>query len=387
MQADGSLANAAIKELKAWAASGNLSDGKGKAQQVFKEWQAEAKALEDTSRLKHEHIVTVKSIFTKGSRHYFMFQWADGGSLRDLYRKDLRPYLTAELVEEMVQQLLGLSDALSALHNYRKVESPDQPGQTSLLEVPRPAQNDESYRHGDLKPENILRFEDNTKVGVWKIADMGLARHHLAATDLRGPTDTLNATPSYEPPEVYTMPDQGRSRQYDVWSMGCIILELLVWMLYGPDAMIKFIKSMNGDTGQRFPYWEFVPGTKNKEARLREVVLKCMAHIRNDPECQRSTATRDLLKIVQEKLLVVNLPVNRPSGFGSAVSASALMSGPKRAKAETFRGALDAICDEGKKRKAYWFTGTERTKVAGPHQSAIPKESEVQVRLHHVKNI
>ncbi|KAG8157978.1 hypothetical protein KVR01_012250 [Diaporthe batatas] len=157
---NGLLANAAIKELKASAASGEKGGKDDKAKKVFKAWEAEAQALEDTSRLKHKHIVTVKSIFTKGPRHYFMFQWADGGSLRDLYKGDLWPNVTARLVEEVTGQLGGLFSALSALHTYQKDGSSAQPG---LLAVP--GQNQGSYRHGDLKPENILIFKDATKVG------------------------------------------------------------------------------------------------------------------------------------------------------------------------------------------------------------------------------
>lgn len=378
------MANAAIKELKASAASGENSGTDDKAQKVFKAWEAEAQALEDTSRLDHKHIVTVKSIFTKGPRHYFMFQWADGGSLRDLYKGDPRPNMTATLVAEVTGQLRGLFSALSELHHYRKDGSSPQPG---LLAVP--GQDHGSYRHGDLKPENILIFKDDTEVGVWKIADMGLAKHHVAATHDRGPTSTLNATPSYEPPEVYTLPDAGRSRQYDCWSMGCIILELLVWLLYGPDALTNFIQSLNGDTGQRLPYWEFVPSTNKKQARLRQIVLECISKIQNDPECQQPTATRDLLRVVRDRLLVVNLPDNRPSGLPSSGFVSTPNDGPKRAKAGALCSDLDEVCRKGENEKAYWFTGKERSEFSGPSVvvetsgCTAPTGQEHQVRFHN----
>lgn len=402
------MANAALKELKA-SANGTHKDAKDKAAKVFKEWQAEAQALEDTSRQKHEHIVSVKSIFTKGTRHYFMFQWADGGSLRDLYQEDWRSNLSEVIVQEVVKQLIGLADALSTLHNYQKQEQakdeiPAETRQSGFLEVPGQNPIDESYRHGDLKPENILRFVDNSSLGVWKIADMGLAKHHLAATALRGPTTTLNATPSYEPPEVYTLPDQGRSRQYDIWSMGCITLELLVWLLYGPEALDDFSRSMNGDTGQVAPYWEFVPGSNKKEARLRENVLKCIARIRADPECQHPTAIRDLLDIVEKRLLIIPLPPGRASEVeprervepqtpnfrdsgppGSPATSFRVLEpvpGPFRARAETLRDSLEIMQGKGKKDMAYWFTGTKRDGLIGP-LADTPKGPELQVRVQH----
>jgi serine/threonine protein kinase len=80
-----------------------------------------------------------------------------------------------------------------------------------------------------MKPENILRFRDRTRVGILKIADMGLAKHHAVATYLRPRTSTRYGTVRYEPPEVMThkLAEEGRSRLYDIWSMGCITLELI----------------------------------------------------------------------------------------------------------------------------------------------------------------
>ncbi|KAK7742276.1 hypothetical protein SLS53_004419 [Cytospora paraplurivora] len=134
--------------------------------EVDKEWEREEKALEEMRGLHHAHIVEVKAMFTwKGKGNYFMFQWADGGNLRDLFQNNQQPTLTKDLIKEIVQQLMGLADALVALHNLKK-----------------DGKDAGSYRHGDLKPENILIFKDNTDIGMFKIADMGLAKHHFDDT-------------------------------------------------------------------------------------------------------------------------------------------------------------------------------------------------------------
>lgn len=148
-----------------------------------------------------------------------MLQWADGDSLRDYYKQTTRPNLDGQFIWEIVTQIWGPADAIHKLHNYQgKGVENVKIGST------------ESYRHGDLKPENILRFLDDTKTGAWKIAGMGLAKHHYAATHLRGLRDTSTryGTRMYEPPEVVTRPAEARSRLCDIWPMGCITLELII---------------------------------------------------------------------------------------------------------------------------------------------------------------
>ncbi|KAK7734705.1 hypothetical protein SLS53_007810 [Cytospora paraplurivora] len=355
---NGDPANAAIKELKV------LSQ---KDDPMYKEWEAEAKALEDTSGLGHPHVVQVRAIISKARRHYFMFQWADGGSLRDFYEKKPAPKLDAGLVRDVVRQILGLADALHALHNYK---------------------GEGSYRHGDLKPENILIFEDATAAGTWKIADMGLAKRHVAATEVRGPTSTRYGTPSYEPPEVVTMPSVARSRLYDIWSMGCITLELVIWLLYGDNALVAFNNSMRASSKHANPYWVFNHGDQG--AKIHPKVAACIDYIKEDPECRGSTAIGDLLELVETKLLVVSLPksgvaprkassadaqVDQAAGIefrvdradsSARLSVPTSTTGPFRATAEEFLKALQEIKRKGEGSKTYLFTGRTRGRFAIP---------------------
>lgn len=285
-QDDNTLANAAIKELKASAGSDH-TEGNKEPSRVLKEWDAEADALAKISELRHAHIVPVKAIITKGSKSYFMFQWADGGSLRDLFMAEEKPALTKDLVWQIVKQVEGLADALSKLHNYQKGGS---------------------YRHGDLKPENILRFFNSTELGVLKISDMGLAKHHFAETTLRGPTSARYGTPSYEPPEAVTNSSDARSRLYDIWSMGCIVLELIIWLLYGKKELEKFESAMRDAMKNPAPFWVHDKGSGT--AKLHPAVIDYINHIREDPECEGSSAIKDLLLVVETNLLVIPLPRN-----------------------------------------------------------------------------
>ncbi len=109
--------------------------------------------------------------------------------------------------------------------------------------------HENNCRHNDLKPENILWFKDNDDKGTLQIADLGLAAFHEKEADTKQrhgkPTETPSGT-SRTSRQRWTQNrdnDGPRSRQYDIWSMGCIMLELLVWLIYGCDAVKSFRKN------------------------------------------------------------------------------------------------------------------------------------------------
>ncbi|KAJ8123212.1 hypothetical protein ONZ43_g783 [Nemania bipapillata] len=88
-------------------------------------------------------------------------------------------------------------------------------------------------RHGDIKPSNILLFPilgDQSKYKL-VIADAGMAKIHQHSTSRR-PEDTTTKFGSamYEPPELNGEKVK-LSRRYDVWSFGCVVFEILVWLL------------------------------------------------------------------------------------------------------------------------------------------------------------
>ena len=86
--------------------------------------------------------------------------------------------------------------------------------------------------HHDLKPENILVFGKELK-----IADFG--RSHLHARYQGSETDVNSGlgTYMYQPPEYWTVDgrraDVKHGRRFDIYSMGCIILELATLIAYG----------------------------------------------------------------------------------------------------------------------------------------------------------
>lgn len=128
-------------------------------------WDNEVTALKKISGLRHPNIVQFMTAMTRGRERYLMFEWADGGNLREFWTQP--PRLTGTLVKNVVAQLRGLAHALEKMHCL-------------------------NYRHGDMKPDNILRIKINAAqgtptddIGTLKICDMGLSKQHVKETRLR----------------------------------------------------------------------------------------------------------------------------------------------------------------------------------------------------------
>ncbi|KAI1326039.1 hypothetical protein F5Y16DRAFT_248365 [Xylariaceae sp. FL0255] len=369
-------------------------------------WELEARALNMANRIDDEHMVKCLAIIRKGKRRFFMFPWADGGSLQNFWERHPQPRLTRELVRDVLQQLKGLAGALNQLHNYApENQAPDQGlslhkaptvnlddktvtsvpevkvnGQTirptvvnktpHMLEKEENAQSEadlttdktvnvpdmevngqpviitenghQSIRHGDLKPENILQFLSDeelestaVEIGHLKIADLGLAKRHVVATQLRDKaTSTRYGTALYEAPEVAKVQkNKGRSRLYDIWSMGCIMFEFLVWMLYGNEAVNELHRQLRNS--QKAQYYEVAGG----KTQVHRVVQRWFTHMEsNDPGCSPNSAIGELLKLIKSKVLIVELP--NPSTDSSSDTESHV---PARVNSQQLLAGLTSI--------------------------------------------
>lgn len=361
--------------------------------EINQAWENEAGALAAINRLNHDHIVECIAAIRRGNSRYFMFPWADGKNLRDFWNNAPRRPLDARMIQQLVEQLRGIADALDKLHNFEggrfggieEDASSHAHGTNPQIilnnEVDdyRDAGTAESFRHGDLKPENILRFLDqSSELGVLKLADMGLAKRHVVATQLRSQgTNTRYSTRRYEAPETVTQ-ENARSRLYDVWSMGCITLEFIVWILYGNTELKNLYKQIEGRTQQICQYYKLVAKEEPGGTQVHPVVVRWMNCIQEkDPECADAptSAIKDLLRIIREKLLVVPLPPNRVSGIERGRPLVAPPLGQTvtlyRATAAEFRDALDEILSKVDQ-PGYMFTGKDRTNVKPPsHRSNL----------------
>ncbi|KAK4208537.1 kinase-like domain-containing protein [Rhypophila decipiens] len=273
-----------------------LRPGHADSWEPAKSWVKEVAVLQQLNTIQHNHIIRCIAAFRRGEpgrkKHYLMFDWADGGNLRDFWKAMPDPTLTPQFLKAVTKQLLGLADAICEFQS-------------------------KFIRHGDLKPENILWFKNDDPIGTLKIADWGGAVVNTnIATELRG-TETVFATRLYEAPEALT----GKMfRLNDLWSMGCIMFELVTWLLYGIDGLIELNKEFRK---QYAAFYQIERKEGLEVVEVHKVVVKWMDRMTQDPRCQAgATVIGDLLDLIRTRLLVVNLP----PGLGALVEFTSQQS-------------------------------------------------------------
>jgi len=125
-----------------------------------------------------------------------------------------------------------------------------------------------STAHHDLKPGNIVQESD-----TWKVCDLGKS-HLKPAGDDSGTVNSIG-TAEYRPPEYYhnsgVVAEGAHGRSFDIFSLGCIALQLAVLAVYGWNGEIaKFREDRETfSEKQRFPPTEDAHLTSSFQNNLK----------------------------------------------------------------------------------------------------------------------
>ncbi|KAJ6286663.1 hypothetical protein J3E71DRAFT_388342 [Bipolaris maydis] len=237
----------------------------------------ERENLNRARELESPHLIKPIAAYERKPDRCFIFRWADGGNLGDYWEKNEVEACQRESVLWLLGQFVGICSALQVLHSR-------------------------IVRHGDLKPENMLLFKLGYDRGCLQIADLGLTTFYEKGehTNVRvgKATKTPSGTRRYKPPKVDELCGEGQpcSRQYDVWSFGCILLELLVWLVCGYSALEKFRKETPG-------YFWREPKANGKPYEVHKYVVMVMGWL--DKQLEDGSAYKDILRLIRGKLLIV----------------------------------------------------------------------------------
>ncbi|KAK0710366.1 hypothetical protein B0T21DRAFT_376483 [Apiosordaria backusii] len=285
-----------------------LRDGATKA-----EFDREVTILRRLSRRSDRKDHLVKLLFTMELQDplefYLVFPRATG-DLNYLWKNVEPPKrggseATTRLGRWVASQCHGVADALSHVHDMREeqVQQMDPPTNSS-------EDNSSNYGiHADIKPANLLWFkkgEDSQYAydGIIQLADFGISSVHH--TESRSDAKLGGHTKTYRPPEL-ELP-QSVSRSVDIWSLGCVFLEFISWMVLGkPTDEFAKDRRKNSVSLERIhqdTFYSLVEdGPEKTKAIVNPAVVSRVEELRKHARCTQFV--HDLLDLVMGGMLVV----------------------------------------------------------------------------------
>lgn len=273
-------------------------------------FKQEVATLKRLSERDHAHLMRLELTYEYQDRFHLLFRWADG-NLRDYWERHPKPSdipRTHAFAVWASQQWLGLAEALMTIH-----ECPPDSG-VPADEADDLAPQRTNGRHGDIKPENILWFQphglnsdQSAFEGKLVISDFGLTEFHRDDTGLVSLMNTATS-PTYRAPE-YDI-SETISQSYDIWTMGCVLLEFIVWYLKGFEAFDQFSKDRaTEDTSpiKEDVYFKLVKfaqgndGRRDNAAVFKKAVALQFESLREMPEI--SELLVDVLAFIEQRML------------------------------------------------------------------------------------
>lgn len=246
---------------------------RAKVEESRGDFLAEARRLNNISG-KNANVVPVSEVFEANDTVYYVMEYLNGGSLRDLVRD--KGKLTEQ---EAIEIEVPIAEAMAFLHEHR-------------------------VNHLDIKPDNVMfRIDYHTGHRMPVLIDFGLAKHF----DEKGkPTSTIRmqgCSDGYAPVEQYSGL-QSFSPQADIYALGA----LLFYMLVGRDPIIA--TEMQADTLDRA-----LPGGVSDAVRM--AIESAMAYNKAD---RTPTVRQFLMEInptASNDVTETGKPIAKPANIGT----------------------------------------------------------------------
>ncbi|UQC87904.1 protein kinase [Colletotrichum lupini] len=261
----------------------------------------------------HEHLISLLTTWSQKGFFYFLFPWAECDLVK-YWEIHSEPDMGEDLVRWVARQTAGMAAGLARIHEY--------PGK-----VDGNTENAVKYgRHGDIKPDNILWFRSSMgDPGRLVISDFGLGVFNSKRSRSNIPNNSgIGRTPTYRPPEC-DIEGAMISRSWDIWTLGCVYVEFVTWLLGGWELSEDFAEyrmTRSSIWGQEFKsdiYFDIVQvvriasdddtSLRSMGAMVKPNVTRWFDGLHNHRDCTQYT--HDLLKFVQNRMLIVESAVRK----------------------------------------------------------------------------
>ncbi|KAJ0120691.1 protein kinase [Diaporthe amygdali] len=271
-------------------------------------FKKEVEMLNKFSGNKHEHLISLLATYEQCDRFFLVFDWAEADLQGYWTRINPSPSFDRNSVLWLAKQCKGIASGITKIHEHVS---------TYLKSDPNPAGNHNVVfgHHGDIKPENVLYFAgpdqaDASVGGTLKLSDFGLAEFSIHQTKSMTPRGKWGVSLGYRAPEVDLKQGAAIGRSYDIWTLGCLYLEFITWMLGGSQLLDEFLLARTArdvmwhdiETHTFFEL-EIEERTGEKRAIIKPVVEQFIKKLHSHQNC--SEFIHEFLSMVEHDLLVV----------------------------------------------------------------------------------
>ncbi|KAF4465391.1 serine threonine kinase [Fusarium albosuccineum] len=256
------------------------------------------------------HLIPLLLAYSHGKDYYLMFPWADGNLKQFWEVRQAKPSYYPEVLW-FFNQCWGIARGLGKIHHLSTVPKGTMDASNAAELVL--AGEKEWGRHGDVKPENILWFADyDGQENHLVISDFGLTRFNSAFSRSKVLQEQIQGfSGTYRPPDLHL--DETITQKYDVWSLGCVLLEFVSWFLLGYKQTIDdFTKArvaadkLESPNAKEDKFFVLIEGEgKNKGkngAEVKSSVIEWIKKLHSAPCC--TEPLHSVLDLIQYTMLV-----------------------------------------------------------------------------------
>jgi serine/threonine protein kinase len=274
----------------------------------------EERMFRNLTNLQHDHLVVPLTSWHQNDFLFMLFPLASS-NLSEFLKSTPAPSLSRDATLGFLKELKAIADGLRLIHNFGPAGLSPVNSFDSSLTLPTQLGRG---RHLDIKPDNILVFHPpGDNFPVFKISDFGAARICQTFSGLEGAENTELVrihNEGYGAPDVRLGYDL--SCPSDIWSLGCVFLELLVWLCeIGPDH--EDIANARREIDGSNSFWHY---DKN-EVFWKPVVARSMRKLQEYAESRG--VFEPLVELVQKMLAVQ--PLERPTAAAVTNAMDALL--------------------------------------------------------------